>query len=134
MIAILTTASTELPDYLNKQSQSSSAIPSAQLLFVLVAFVVVLVLAYYFTKFIARSRLGLKGSTNIKVLESVAVGYQSTVQLVKVADEYMLIGVTKDKITFLTNVKPDNLRFQEQAQTVVPFEKYLSGFFNNKPK
>ncbi len=103
-----------------------------QLFSTALAFVFVLILAYYSTKWIASStRVVRQAKGNIKVLESVSLGFQSSVQLVKAADKYILLGVTKEKITFLTEVSPDDLVTGEPVQSN-PFEKYLNRLLPKK--
>ena len=94
-------------------------------------FLFVLILAYYATKFIAGSRLQRASSNNIKILESVSVGYQSVIQLLQIGDDkYIVIAVTKDKVTFLANVDKDSINLENRNIDIskLPFEKYLKSF------
>lgn len=107
-----------------------------QFFLLIIAFVVILVLAYYSTKMVAKVRLNGFKSNNIKIIESVSAGYQNMIQIVKVGSKFYLIGVTKEKITFLTEIEGDDLDITEKSnnEQVFPFEKYLKEYFNKNKK
>lgn len=65
---------------------------------------------YLLYKHVLRGRGGRRGafafgkSRHMQILEITSVGPGSTIQLVKVSEEYFLVGVTKSQISFLTKV------------------------------
>jgi len=99
-----------------------------------VVFVVILVLAYYSTKLVAAAKFSKRGSHNVQIVESVHVGFQSSIQLVKAGSKYFLIGVSKERVTFLTQVDEDGLSFDDAAdiKNNIPFEKYLNKLLPGK--
>ena len=98
--------------------------------FIIVMFALVAFAAYYTTRFISSSKRRVGSNNNIKVIEGAAVGPQANIQLVCVADKYFLIGVTKEKITFLSEVNGDAVNIPVPAKVFVPFETYLNKVFN----
>ncbi len=84
------------------------------LFLLLIAFFAVLFGAYYVTKLFARFQSKKVLGNNIKVIESIMIGPQKTIQLVKVGQEYLLIGVTKDHITYLKSIENDQVTFNEE--------------------
>ena len=100
--------------------------------FIVIMFVAVAFAAYYTTKFIASSKRKSGNSSNIKIIEGVAVGSHANIQLVCVAGKYFLIGVTKESITFLTEITGDEVNAPEPAKIFVPFETYFNKVFNRK--
>jgi flagellar biogenesis protein FliO len=74
------------------------------------------------------------------VIEITPVGPGSTIQLVRIADEYFLIGVTKNQITFLTKtgygpLQEDTANVSEGEGKEPVFERYLNRLFKkNKPE
>ena len=54
----------------------------------------VLVLAYYTTKFLARTTGSRLASANVRVLEKVMLGKESYLLIVKIQDRVILLGVT----------------------------------------
>lgn len=106
-----------------------------QIFFLIFLVVIVVLLAYLTTRMLGSTRL-TKRNGNIGIIESVAVGYQSSVQLIKVGSKHILIGVTKEKITFLTEVDKESLKIDNVAQGInnIPFEKMINKYLQkNKP-
>lgn len=107
-----------------------------QVIWVLLLFAIVLFGAYYTTKVLTRIQLKQHKNSNIKIVEAISVGPQKTLQLIKVGDEYVLIGVTKDQITFIKEISGEGIdlrRIEEMEQEVpVPFSKYLDKVLKKK--
>lgn len=126
--------------FLNKTNGNSwSAVVSmiGQFFFLIIVFIGVLYLAYLSTKFIAKNRINALNGENIKVIESVFVGGQASVQLIKVGEQFFLISVCKDNVNFLTEVKADGIVIDkaEEGNQVLSFEGYLKDYiskFKNK--
>ena len=107
---------------------------AGRIVFIIVMFVLVAFAAYYTTRFISSSKRKVGSSGNIRIIEGAAVGPQANIQLVCVADKYFLIGVTKEKITFLTEINGEAVNMPDPAKVFVPFESYLNKVFNrNSP-
>lgn len=120
---------------LKRNNWSSTLGMLGQFFLIIIVFIGVLVLAYYSTKWIASSRFNFRKSSNVKIIESISVGYQSTIQLVKVGSKFFLIGVTKESVTFLTEVDEEiNEENDKQNDSKIPFEKYLQDYFNKRKK
>jgi len=98
--------------------------------FIVIMFVIVAFSAYYTTKFIASSKRKIGNSNNMKVIEGIALSPHANIQLVSVAGQYFLIGVTKENITFLTEVSGENISISENLKAFMPFESYLNKVFN----
>ena len=101
-----------------------------RIVFILIMFALVAFAAYYTTRFVSSSRRKIGSSGNIKIIEGAAVGSQANIQLVCVADKYFFIGVTKEKITFLTEISGEAINMPVPAKVFVPFETYLNKVFN----
>jgi len=101
--------------------------------FLLVLFCVALfVFTYFITKYISRARISGNNHGNIFVAEVISVGIGATVQLIKAGNKYILIGVTKERIVFLTEVSPEDIKTPEQISVIGKglFDKYLNKFIN----
>lgn len=103
-----------------------------QSFFLILACVFIFILTYYITKYISRARISGKMRGNVCIMEVISVGVQSSVQLIKAGKKYLLIGVSKDRIVFLTEVNPDDLEFPENKPLINNnvFDKYLNKFLN----
>lgn len=104
---------------------------------ILVLFFGILIAAYYFTRFLGRFQMRQSKQSNMKIVEAIPVGPGKTIQLVKVGEKFVLLGVTKDQITFITEVDEEALNL-EQLKTSVEggqdFSRYLSRFMDKKKK
>ncbi len=108
-----------------------------QIVYILILFVVIFFGAYYTTKFLGKYQGRKTKEANLKVIEAISVGPQKSLQLVKVGSEFVLIGVTKDRITFLKDVSEDQIDLnllESNSFGVVPFSQYLDKFVNLKNK
>jgi flagellar protein FliO/FliZ len=119
---------------LNGIKQGSTSIFSA--ISVIVLFVLILFGAYFTTRFMGKYQSNRHRNSHIKIIEALQVGPGKTVQLLKVGDEFILIGVTKERITSLKTVSKDgiDLTLVEEKENQVPFEHYLSKFKSKKNK
>ena len=91
----------------------------------------VALLAYYVTKMLAlsRGRIGRGRGGNLQVVESIAVGAQSMIQLIKAGDKYLVVGITKERVTLLAELSKEEVSEPEAPELpTVPFNKVLSRF------
>lgn len=74
-------------------------------LIVLAMFVGILYLAYITTKFIGK-RYSVNGKSfkNLKVIETIAVGPDRQLMIVKTAGKYLLLGATPQNISLITEL------------------------------
>jgi flagellar protein FliO/FliZ len=70
---------------------------------------VILVAAYYVTKFVATKGLNTASNKNLKVIETVHLGVDKSLLLVKVGEQYLLLGSTQKTINLLTEVNKEKL-------------------------
>jgi flagellar protein FliO/FliZ len=78
-----------------------------QLVQVCLIFVFVLAITYAATKFIAGYQKNVYTNRSMQILTSMKVGTNKYIQVVKVADKYLVIGVSKDQITMLTELSEE---------------------------
>ncbi len=72
--------------------------------------VVVIFLALYTTRFIGK-KYNFKNSKskNIKLIETLTLGQDKCIIIVKATDKYLLLGVTSQNISVLQEINPENL-------------------------
>lgn len=106
-----------------------------ELIVLLLVFFLILFAAYYVTKLIAKKGL-LRGKTqNIELIESFRLNQNKMIQIVRIGNKYIVIGVSKDHFEYLTEVDPEKLdltpveasnkdvSFKEVIQNVVKGQK-----------
>ncbi|HWQ30645.1 MAG TPA: flagellar biosynthetic protein FliO [Negativicutes bacterium] len=77
---------------------------------------VILGAAYYVTRFIAKRGFGASGNKNIKVVESISLGIDKSLLLVKVGEQYMLLGSTQKSISLLAEIDKDKLAIENAGE------------------
>ena len=113
-------------------SGTSGALLS-QFIRIILATIFVAGLAYFATKLLAlsRGRAAITRGGNLKVIESIAIGMQSVLQLVKAGDKYLVLGITKERITLLAELSAEEVTEPEPPDfgaVSVPFNKVLQKF------
>lgn len=105
-----------------------------QLLAAIFAFVIVLLATYYLTKWIAKSGVVQSRSQNIKVIETFKIAPNKYIQIIQLGSKYYSIGVTKEHITFLTDLDEEQLDISEipPASGQAPFADLLKKFSEKK--
>ena len=88
------------------------------LLWMLLCVVVIVALAYVFTRYIAgRGGMGLKGVSGggrLRVLLRLSIGREQSVVLVQAGEKYLLLGVASSGVSVLERLT------KEEAQQVCP--------------
>lgn len=98
-----------------------------QLIVVLIMFLFVLALAYLTARFAGKFQSNIQSRSNVRIIETARIGNNKYVQIVKVGSRYIAIGVGKDDITFLTELKEDELNMDAlEDKTKGSFKDILS--------
>lgn len=84
-------------------------------IYYILMFALILAAAYYVTKFLAKKGIAQNKSRNMKVIESMPLGPDKRLNLVKVGSQYFLIGSTVRNMFMISEVDPEKL-FEEQAE------------------
>lgn len=111
-----------------------------QLLGVLVIFILVLALTYFTTKWIASYQKGCSFNKNLQVIETLKLTSNKYIQIVKAGEAYLVIGIGKDEITFLTTLTREQLdekalqELENNSGIVENFNEILKKFKDHLPK
>ncbi len=79
----------------------------AQLITVIFIFALVLAATYYVTRWISRYQKVNGISGNIEALETFRLNTSSYIQIIRVANKYLVIAVSKDTVTVLSELSED---------------------------
>ena len=93
----------------------SSALNSlVSVMWLLICVVVIIVLAYLFTRYIAGRGLGAMGlsggSEQFKVLCRLSLGREQSAALVQAGERYLLLGVTPSQVSLLAELTAEDAR------------------------
>ncbi len=103
----------------------------AQLFYNFIIFLIVILLAYYITKIVAKKRLQVLKSKNIKMLEMISVGVGVSLGIVKVGNKYMLISICKERVSLLSELDSEDLVF-EDISTMPNFQEQFKKLLNTQ--
>lgn len=106
----------------------------AQLFFILIVLIGVIILAVYVTRFVAGAKYIRRGNNNLKLMDSIGLGFQNGIHLVKAGKKYVLLGITKDRITFLCELSESDIENIEQdsGYELPSFDNYLNRILRKK--
>jgi len=96
------------------QTNSTGAVTTADstvygIFYFLFMSAVILGAAYYVTKYLARKGLNPANNKNLKIIETVPLGIDKSLLLVKVGEQYLLLGSTQKNISLLTVLEQEKL-------------------------
>lgn len=105
----------------------------SQLITVLVIFVLVLGLTYYATRWIAKYQKVNGFGGNIEIVESLRLSTTQCIQIIRVANKYLVIAVSKDQVTLLKELgeeeyEPPAVKNGEQPDFSKELSKVLEKF------
>ncbi len=110
--------------------------PILEILGILIVLAGVCVLAFYATKFIAKSYQYKGAGDNIKLRDRVMLSYDKSLLVVTVGDKTLLLSVTKDNVRLLCELDEEQLNEPPSVQTVdfatILKNTTLSRFTKNK--
>lgn len=123
---ILLLAETVKPDIISTSSNSIW-----KLLGLILLCAVIIVACYYTTRFVGRKSQGIQGGgsgKNIRALETFRVTQNKYLQLIKCGDKYLLISVTKDNISLVSEIDGDSLLTAPEGGSHKSFKEIISSF------
>ena len=119
-------------------SLSASMESFLQLISALLIFVFVLLITYFTARWVGSYQKVRMKSKNLQIIESMSVGNNKTICLLKAGTEYLVVAVGKDEIHTLTVRKEEQLTdvsfLQEGIDTVVSGESFQEIFGQLKEK
>lgn len=95
----------------------------AQLVSVLVIFVLVLGITAWVTKWLANYQKEQGANSNIEIVETVRITTNKYIQLVRVGETYKVIAVCKDTVTLLGDVPAEQLKFRDASGSTTSFRE-----------
>ena len=90
----------------------------AQLITVLLIFVLVLTVTALTTKWMANYQKQQGSNANIHVIETTRIANNKFVQIIRVGEKYIAVAVCKDTVTMLGEIPSDQIKFPEDAHSL----------------
>lgn len=91
---------------------------------IILMFFLILFGAYWTSRYAAKFQSGRTLGRNMTIIEAISVGPQKTLQIVRVGKTYMVVGVSRDRITLVREMDASELNIPE-GESSVPFGSIL---------
>lgn len=98
-----------------------------QLLFSIIIFVFVLAITWLVTKWIGNYQNMPSKHQNVEIIETARIANGKYIQIIRVAQEYIVIAVCKENVTFLTKLEENEIQRPEfqSNETMETFQEIL---------
>lgn len=87
-----------------------------QLVGLVLLLIIILIAAYYTSRFIGGIKLGQLKKSNFQVIDSYRVTPNKALQIVKIGNKYVVIAIGKDDITYITELDESEVMIREIHQ------------------
>ena len=81
-----------------------------QFLTVILVFILVLALTYFTTRFVGNYQKARTFNRNFEVIETYRITNGKYLQIVRIGEKYMVIGIGKDNITSICELSADDIK------------------------
>ena len=88
-----------------------------KLCMLLIAFILILVASYYVTRWYAQSGFVRRQNHNMEIVDTLSMGPNRQICIVRIGQKYIAVSVCKDHIRFLTEVSGDEIEFEPKTET-----------------
>ncbi|MDD5948492.1 MAG: flagellar biosynthetic protein FliO [Lachnospiraceae bacterium] len=99
-----------------------------QLIVLLAIFAGILFLAYWSSKLTAKFSSKTMQNGNVEIIETIRIHNNKYVQILKIADKYIAVGVGKDEICFLSELSEDAIVRRSLDGKKTDFKEILNYF------
>ena len=98
-----------------------------QFLTVILVFLLVLALTYFTTRFVGNYQKARSVNRNFEVIETYRITNGKYLQIVKIGEKYMVIGIGKDNITSICELSADDIKpvTESPSQSIETFKNIL---------
>lgn len=106
------------------------------LITILIAVGSVMFLAYVMTKFVGKRSSGMIKSKYMKIIDTLSFGFDKTIYLIQVGDQFVLMHMSVKGMEFICNIEPDLIKpaiANAPIDTSKSFGKYFD-FFKTENK
>ncbi len=105
-----------------------------QFLTVILVFILVLGLTYLTTRFVGSYQKAASINRNFEVIETLKVTNGKYLQIVKIGEKYVVIGIAKDSITSICELDPSDVKPAAEGTDPRNFEAFKAAFEKAKEK
>ncbi|MCR5521505.1 MAG: flagellar biosynthetic protein FliO [Lachnospiraceae bacterium] len=124
-----------LADNVKNELVFNSSGSNWKLLGLIILCAVIIAACYYTTRFIGKRSgggLGFSRGRNIRVIETFRITQKQFLQLIRCGDKYLLISISKDNITLLSEIDVENIELEEIEAEHKSFKDIISSLRTKK--
>lgn len=106
----------------------------------LVIVVLILLMSYFFSKYIAVGAVRLSGSKYIKIIDRIILGQDRSIVIIKVNKKYLMVGISSSGMNLLKELSPEDIaeiedeNFQTDKNTPSNFKDLFTSILSHKKK
>lgn len=99
----------------------------AEVVAMLIAFVIILLAAYYVTKYFGKAMTGSNQGGNIHVIETVRIAPEKYLQIVEVGGRYFLLSLSKNNLSLISELKEEEVKLKcsDESKPKLSFQDIL---------
>ncbi|MCK9216519.1 MAG: flagellar biosynthetic protein FliO [Firmicutes bacterium] len=112
---------------LDKDSNMSFFMGLMKIMYILIVFLIILCASYYLSRFIARKNFGK--NKIMKLVETLSLGYDRNVYIIRIGENYFLISSTQKNINFLYKLSEEDIKnaiLEQKKGSDFKFDNILS--------
>jgi len=91
----------------------STADSFVQLISLVFVLIIILVAAYYTSRFVGKIKMGQMSKSNFQVIDTYRISQNKALQIVKIANKYVVIAIAKDTIEVITELDEAEVMIRE---------------------
>lgn len=128
----------DIVDQLNSGIDEDKAwIPSSsnniwELIGLILLLIVILIATYYTTKFVGRVKGNKLKTSNFDLIDSYSIAPNKMLQIIKVANKYLVISISKDTMEFIAELEEDQVTMRDTEATNKQSFKNIFDSIKNK--
>jgi flagellar protein FliO/FliZ len=84
-----------------------------QLVSLVLVLIIILVAAYYTSRFVGKMKMGQMKKSNFQVIDTYRISQSKALQIVKIANKYVVIAIAKDTIEVITELEESEVMIRE---------------------
>lgn len=93
-------------------NQSNTWDNFVQLIGMVFLLILVLIACYYTSKFVGGMKMGQMKNSNFQVIDAYRVSQNKVIQIVKIANKYVVLAISKDTISYITELEETEIIFK----------------------
>lgn len=112
---------------LDKDSDMSFFMGLMKIMYILIVFLIILCASYYLSRFIARKNFGK--NKIMRLIETLSLGYDRNIYIIKIGGGYFLISSTQKNINFLYKLSEEDIKsaiLEQKKGSDFKFDNILS--------